>query len=309
MIPAHQHLERSIQKNVIPTDNVHFNRILVGIDFSNPAARALQVAIAVGEIFASKITLVHAATKVYGPQTYPMRAEFLRKTLDRTKERMNQLVTHEPRLRQLGVTSKVVYGSPVDLIQQTAVDENADLIVVGSHGASGIEQLVLGSVAESVLRKVLSPVLVVGPKCVAEENPFRSILLATDLQTTGSRPVQYARALASSDVSSHLTLLHVAEKSPHIPGLDPELFENSLREELRRLIPSHSGLKCRPKIVVEYGKPAQAILDVAKSQQASLVIVGLRHQAALSDHVPWSTLSHVIRDVEGCVLVVNNSLH
>ncbi|HUZ94439.1 MAG TPA: universal stress protein, partial [Edaphobacter sp.] len=169
-------------------------------------------------------------------------------------------------------------------------------------------RLVLGSVAESILRKVGRPVLIVGPNCAAKQDPFRSILLATDLETTGSGPVQYARALASCAASNHLTLLHVIEKNPHVPGLDPELFENSLRQELRRLLPADSGLSCRPKILLEHGTPAEVILEIAKKEVASLVIVGLRHQAALSDHVPWSTLSHILRDAKCSVLVINNSL-
>lgn len=308
MIPAHRSSDSAIQQQPFSGGDVYFARILVGIDFSDSSARALQVALAVGEIFASKINLIHAVPNVYGPQTYPMRTEFLRANLDRAGERMNQLVTEQPRLHGLNATTTVAYGSPVELIEQIAIEERADLIVVGSHGTSGIERLVLGSVAESILRANARPVLVVGPHCTAEQDPFRTILLATDLETTGSRPVQFARALASHAVSSHLTLLHVIEKQPHVPGLDPALFENSLRQELRRLLPSPTGLNCRPKILLEHGKPAPVILDIAKKEGASLIIVGLRHQTALSDHVPWATLSHVLRDAKCGVLVVKNSL-
>lgn len=175
MIPAHRSSDSPIQQQPTSTGDVHFARILVGIDFSDPSVRALQVALAVGEIFASKITLIHAVPNVYGPQTYPMRAEFRRANLDRARERMNRLVTEQPRLHRSCATTTVAYGSPVERIQQIAIDENADLIVVGSHGTSGIERLVLGSVAESILRKIARPVLVVGPHCAAEQDPSRTI--------------------------------------------------------------------------------------------------------------------------------------
>ncbi|OJV39517.1 MAG: hypothetical protein BGO25_01555 [Acidobacteriales bacterium 59-55] len=309
MIPAHRAPGGPIQMGILTPGSIPFARILVGIDFSDPAARALQVALAVGEIFASEIVLIHAVPNVYGPQTYPMRAEFLRTNLNRARERMDQLIADEPRLYQLSAATMVAYGSPVGLIQQAAIDENADLIVVGSRGTSGIERLALGSVAETILRKVPCPVLVVGPNCAAVQNPFRSILLATDLETTGLRPVQYARALAKCALSSHLTLLHVIERNPHTPGPDPELFENDLRRELQRLSPPDSGLNCRPRMLLEHGRPPQVIVDKAKAEGASLVIVGLRQPVTLSDHVPWSTLSHIVRDLECSVLVIKNSFH
>jgi len=199
----------------------------------------------------------------------------------------------------------VAYAGAVELIEQVADDEKVDLIVVGSHGASGIERLVLGSVAEATLRKVPCPVLVTGPNCYAEHYAFRSILLATDLETTGLRPAQYATALAQH-VDSQLTLLHVVENTPHIPGLDPEFLENSLCQKPRQLLPAHAEFFYAPKIRVEYGAPAQVILDVAKSELASMVIVGLRYRVALSDHLPWSTLSHIIRDLRCRVLVVRS---
>jgi nucleotide-binding universal stress UspA family protein len=95
--------------------------------------------------------------------------------------------------------------------EHIASDEKVDLIVLGSHGSSGLERLALGSVAETVLRKAACPVLVVGPNCRTEQHPFRSILFATNLETTGLRAAQYASALLEH-VHGRLTLLHVIEK-------------------------------------------------------------------------------------------------
>lgn len=119
MIPAHRSSDSPIQQQPFSAGDVHFARILVGIDFSDSSARALQVALAVGEIFASKINLIHAVPNVYGSQTYPMRAEFLRANLDRAGERMNQLVIEQPRLHRLNATTTVAYGSPVELINRS----------------------------------------------------------------------------------------------------------------------------------------------------------------------------------------------
>ncbi|WP_433964874.1 universal stress protein [Tunturiibacter gelidiferens] len=97
---------------------------------------------------------------------------------------MTRLVMEEPGLRQLNPDTVVVYADPEELIKQAAREVKADLIVVGSHGPGGVERLALGSVAEAVLHQATCPVLIVVPKCNVQQNPFRSILFATDLRTT-----------------------------------------------------------------------------------------------------------------------------
>ena len=149
--------------------------------------------------------------------------------------------------------------------------------------------------------------LVVGPNCRAEQHPFRSILFATNLETTGLRAAQYASAL-SEHVHGRLTLLHVIEKQAKIPSPESGLIENRLKQELRSLLPSDVGLFCEPKVRLEYGSPAELIPVVAESESASLIVVGLRNQSALADHSPWSTLSHVIRECSGFA-VICSELH
>lgn len=304
-IENHTHNHQDVH---LATSNVRFSKILVGTDFSKPATQALAAAVAIGQRCDSEVFLVNAVPPyVDNPEAFPVSPEVFQGTLDRARENMKEFISHEPGLHRLRTKTTVAYAGAVELIEQVANNEKVDLIVVGSHGASGIERLALGSVAEAILRKASCPVLVTGPNCYAEHHPFRSILLATDLETTGLRPAQYATALAQH-IDSQLTLLHVVENIPRIPGLDSEVLENSLRQKLQQLLPAHADFFCAPKIRVEYGAPAQVILDVAKSELASMVIVGLRHRAALSDHLPWSTLSHIIRNLRCSVLVVRSHL-
>src|SRR6202008_1482368 len=98
-----------------------------------------------------------------------------------------------------------------------------------------LERLVLGSTAETVLRKTTCPVLVVGPNCRAEQHPFRSILFTTDLETTGLRAAQYASAL-SEHVHGRLTLLHVIENQKDVPNVESGITENRLKQELLSLL-------------------------------------------------------------------------
>ena len=310
MIPVSGTINGSIHDEGVhlATSDIHFKRILVGIDFSKQAALALKTAIAIGEIFGSEIFLVNAVSPfVYGTGQEPILPEMISAEIDSAKEEMKQIVAGEPRLDGLRLKTTVAYAGAVDLIEHIASEEKVDLIVLGSHGSSGLERLVLGSVAETVLRKAACPVLVLGPNCRAEQHPFRSILFATNLETTGLRAAQYASAL-SEHVHGRLTLLHVIENQTNVPSLESGLIENRLKQELQSLLPSNVGLFCEPKVRLEYGSPAELIPVVAESESVSLIVVGLRNPSGLADHSPWSTLSHVIREAKCGVLGVRGHL-
>lgn len=292
----------------LATSDIHFKRILVGVDFSREATLALKTAIAIGKIFDSEIFLVNAVSIfVYGTGQEPVLPETISAEIASAKEEMEQMVAGEPQLQGLRLKTTVAYAGAVDLIEQVASKAKVDLIVLGSHGSSGLDRLVLGSVAESVLRKAACPVLIAGPNCRVEEHPFRAILFATNLKTTGLRAAQYASAL-SEHVHGRLTLLYVIENKTNLSAPETELIESCLKQELRSLLPADAALFCEPKVRLEYGSPAQLIPVVAESESASVIVVGLQNQSALADHSPWSTLSHVIREAKCGVLGVRGHL-
>jgi len=303
-------IKESFQKDEIhlSTSEISFSRILMGTDFSKPAAQALTLAASIAEVFDSEIVIIHAVQPViYGDGQMPMPLEVLNTQFAAAQYEMKKLIASDPRFTRLRIQTKVDFGSAVDLIDQVAKAERSTLIVVGSHGASGLEKVAFGSVAETLLRESSCPVLIVGPHCPAEHHPLRSILFATDLETTGLRPAQYASALAEH-VDGRLTVLHVMTKRPDNPEIDSDLFQEGLRKKMRSLLPSDVELFCSPKIRLEYGSPEQLIIDVAKSETASLIVVGAHNRSALADHAPWSTLSHVIRNSRCGVLVVRSHL-
>lgn len=286
----------------LATTDIQFKTILVATDFSKPAEQALKTAIAISQAFGSELILVHAALPFYyGADLGMIPDDVLDVNLDAAREKMEALVASDPALQDLHPTTAVECGDAVDVINQTAHDENVDLIVVGSHGASGIERLAMGSVAECVLRDATCPVMIAGPNCQAESSPFRAMLFATDLTPSGLRAAQYASSLAEH-FHSELTMLHVIEPKKRIPGVGPELIADRVKAELQRLLPDDIDQQCKTNIRVEYGNVAEAILDVARQECASLVIVGLQQRGPLSDHAPWSTLSHITHGL-GCAML------
>ncbi len=309
MVPFSDTISSTDSQDIhLSTKDVHFKRVLVGTDFSKPANHALNMAIAISQIFGSELFLVHAVTPiVYGDGQNPIPAEVFTAELEAAKDGMTKLVASDPRLTGLRVNTTVASAGAVDLMEQVAKEEKVDLLVLGSHGASGIERLLLGSVAESVLRRTSKPVLIVGPNSHIERHPFRSILFCTDLDIGNLRAAQYASALAEGS-DGRLTLLHVVEDNVKTPGAKSDLDESHLQHQLLSLLPADAKVFCKPKIRIEYGSPSQVIPGVAESEAASLIVVGLRGRPSMADHAPWSVLSHIIRDAKCGVLAVRGRL-
>ena len=142
-------------------------RILMATDFSEGAERALTAAIRLAKALGAALDLVHVyaapATNMLSPipGVVPMPPPD-RDTLDEIQRRLDQLAE---RTRSAGVECLTfsAIGSVADEIAAQASRIAAELIVVGTHGRTGIRRVLLGSVAEGVVRKAHRPVLVVPP--------------------------------------------------------------------------------------------------------------------------------------------------
>lgn len=285
------------------TTDLQFKRILVAIDFSKRTPQVLSTAIQIANIFESELFLVHAAAlAVYGTGAEPVPLETFDVNLRIAQACMAELVEAEPALVNLTHKEIVAYATPLDLVRQVIADSNIDLVITGSHGKSGIEHLMLGSVAECILRTVRCPVMVIGSKVALQTVGFSSILLAAALTATGSQSAQCAAAFAEH-FHSRLTLLHVVEPKM-ARTVQPELLEDRLLAKLQELIPAGSPVRATVSSRVEYGKAGDVIASVALYKRADLVVMGAGEERPLSDRTPWSTLAEVIRRVRCPVLCV-----
>jgi nucleotide-binding universal stress UspA family protein len=292
----------------LETTEIRLKKLLVAIDFSEQTPRTLEAAISIAKSFGSELLLVNGATPaVYGTGAEPVPLETFEVNLDIAKARMMELVASCNDLKMIKHREIVAYCGPVNLIAQIVTDEKVDLVIAGSHGASGMERLALGSIAESILQCIPCPTLVVGPHCMAVQHPFRSILLATDLERTGLRAAQYASGLAERFYGK-LTLLHVVEPKAMHEGHQSEFFEEDTLRALRRLLPQDLAIYTSGEVRIEHGKAGEMITHVAHSISPSLIVMGVREGAMLSDHALGSTLAHVIREAHCPVLVVRRTL-
>jgi universal stress protein A len=144
-----------------------FTRILVPTDFSEPSDAALQYARMVASKFGASLHLLHVfepspylagavSAEVYVADASAIRAELM----EHAKNQLAERVTAGDRERY-GARTEIVTGQSASSIVKYATERHMDLIVMGTHGRSGISHLLLGSVAEHVVRAAPCPVLTV----------------------------------------------------------------------------------------------------------------------------------------------------
>jgi nucleotide-binding universal stress UspA family protein len=141
-----------------------FRRILVPTDFSAPSDVALDCARRMAAGFAASVHLLHVLPEVSGSRASaselfvaePPDARSMR--LIDARDRLNHRITADDRVT-LRATSEVIIGSPAEIIVDYAADNHFDLIVMGTHGRTGMAHLLIGSVAERVVRTAGCPVL------------------------------------------------------------------------------------------------------------------------------------------------------
>ncbi|HET9099360.1 MAG TPA: universal stress protein [Acidobacteriaceae bacterium] len=294
----------SVAELRLGTYKAKFKTILLGVDFSGPVITALNAAKSIADQFGGTLFLVHAVPPVlYGPGATP---ELLEVDLEMARAKIEGVIS-KASLGSIPRRTLVEFADPTDLLDEVARAQCADLIVVGSHGAEGLKKLAFGSVAESVLRRAPCPVLVIGPHCRENLDTIRSIVFATDLETSAFRPAQYASSIAE-EMNARLTLLHVRKPGPKALESSPNGDDRVLLQELRQLLPADAEQWCEPKVRVEVGNACEEVLRVAQTEAANLIVVGVRESSTLADHSLWSTLSQIIRGAECPVLAVRGHL-
>ena len=143
---------------------IRLQRILVPVDFSDTARKALQYALPFAAAFGAELLLVH----VMQPYTLPPETGYLppelavseQELVDSARGRLDKLRSAEIGTRARSQT-QVRVGVPWYEIVSAAGDTNADLIIVSTHGRTGLKHALMGSVAERVVRHAPCPVLVV----------------------------------------------------------------------------------------------------------------------------------------------------
>jgi len=143
-----------------------FARILVPTDFSPPSSAALAMAKALAAQFGASIHMIHVlhdpyATAAYASDVYGYLPAGLRETWQREAQTHLDAQLAPAERAQFRAATRVIFGTPARAIVDYANENAIDLIVMGTHGRGGVAHLLLGSVAERVVRTADCPVLTV----------------------------------------------------------------------------------------------------------------------------------------------------
>jgi nucleotide-binding universal stress UspA family protein len=304
-------MEAPVMKRADSGTRVSLQNILLATDFSHSSEAALEHAAAIARRYDAKMYIVH----VIRPDAYQLvPPEATTIALEQTRRYAEQQMAHllvSGLLRD--IPHQVLLGTgelwPVlsDMLEQHEVD----LIVVGTHGRTGVRKLLLGSAAEEIFRMAHCPVLTVGPKVTlaaadaTSPSPLqrRRFLYATDFTPNSEQAAAYAVSLAQEN-QAHLTLLHVVEGSTDASPANRTRLVEYFSKRLRGLLPDEAELWCEPEIVVEFGEPADAILKVAAETKAELIALGVRRAGTFPGHLPPATAYKVVCQAHCPVLTV-----
>jgi len=283
--------------------------IMVPTDFSETAEHALRFAQHLALDFGAELHLVHVQVLLEGQE----QDEELEAEISRMREKLEE--DSRGRVEQLPpdfrIHSHLERGLAVaETLAECAAKYHADLIVMGSNGHRGLRHLLLGSVAEEILRTSDIPVMSVRRGANIEESSAGSILIPYDFSERSREAlhtgIEWARALGLK-----ITLLHAVEPMvyPEFYAVDimpPDILtkvEERARTAMEELVATEmEGIECRIEIV--HDRAAEAVLAAASPEKQDLIIMGNRGLSGLEHLLLGSVVEAVVRRSEIPVLSV-----
>lgn len=299
---------------------ISVKNVLFATDFSATSDAALPYAAAICRRFGSTLHVAHVISEgsllmMTGGVDYVSMGTLFDDAQNEAKKRLEQICS---RLEDVPHRIHVSYGQVWNNVAVVIAENAIDLIVLGTHGRTGLGKLLLGSVAETILRHATCPVLTLGPKIsghaklpalpehghdlAPSELELRQVLCATNFGSNAKLIAQAAVSLAE-EFGSGLTLLHVIEDYTQL-GRKPEPAEEGIRR-LHDLVSPNAPLQYAPRCVLEFGPAPERILKVAAELQADMIVLGARPLDEMgSSHFPWSSAHHVIAHAHCPVLTI-----
>lgn len=270
---------------------VQIRRILCPVDLSDYSRHALDHAIALARWYRAKITVLHVFAPVPAPAPLPGAPGFVA-VLPPPGDPEAMLVAvarfvNPDASPDVSIEIVTREGDPVRCILAETEDDEPDLLVLATHGRTGFDRFVLGSVTEKILRRVNCPVLSVPPRAphLSPSDPvtYKRILCPTDFSASATHALKHAVALAE-EADAHLTVLHVSEDATTEPG-------NSLAD----VVPPGVDTYCTVETLSAAGRPYREIVRIAAEREIDLIVMGVRRRGAVDMMLFGSTAQHVIR--------------
>jgi nucleotide-binding universal stress UspA family protein len=267
-----------------------FSSVLCPIDFSEHSRQALHYAALLASRAAGRLVVIYVEDPMLaaaGAIAYNEKA-----MLDRARTELGRFVKRPAeahRLPQAAITLDIAQGKPHEEIAWTAERVGCDLIVMGAHGLTGANRLMIGSTTHRVLRESALPVLATPPvrgraKPPGKNWPGKSAVAPIDLAAAGDRTDAVAAAVVARELGTALELLHVVEPVAAVPWLEVDAARRS--SQIRRKAEAQlsriaAGLPVAVNIAVETGSPADVIAKRAAARSVGVVIMTRRRGQGL----------------------------
>ncbi|HEY4159369.1 MAG TPA: universal stress protein [Polyangiaceae bacterium] len=288
-------------------------RILVASDLSSASDEAVRQGLSLATASGSALALCHvlhrSSVNALFPQGYARDLEMALELQPRVAELLREQAERVQQGPTISFEVFVEQGSDYGQIARRAEKWRADLLVVGSHGRTGVERLLLGSVAEHLVRHAPCTVL------VAREDHEGAVLVATDLSDPSLVGIEVA-AREAARRGRKLVVVHVLDDAAlesdaamamlgTIPVAAPMDLLASRRTLARDIIQNALMRFDAPRSQIEIpdGDPVTEILRVAETLPAELVVIGTKGESGLS-HVLGSTAADVVQNAPCSVLAV-----
>src|SRR5262245_60035685 len=286
---------------------LRLRKILVPTDFSDASKQALPYAVALARQFNASITVIHVV-----PAPVPAGLNHIGIVLEE-KRLTSEAETALARFREkefppeLKLDTLLLAGGPAHTLCEAAKTVEADLIILATHGHTGLKHFLLGSTAERVVRHAPCPVLVVREHWLEIKFPrepaftFKRILAPIDFSEASRKALCYAASFARQ-FDGATTLLHVVEPPPYPEfGYAPVPLQEAKRkqaaqeklERLRNEPPLNLALCADAGI--RTGNASHEIVSHATDEKTDLIILSTHGHTGLVHMLLGSTTEKVVR--------------
>lgn len=276
-------------------------QILCPVDLSPASNAVLSWARLIAEVSGARVELIHADWSE--PPRYFTEGQLA--TLDAEAASRRQMLEREVQnLAQkflgsrISFTVSVVEGDAIEVVLKHLTQSPPDLVVMGSHGRSGVARILLGSVAENVVREADCPTLIVKGR----EIPFgldhlQRMLCPVNLTDASRECLETASGVATALGAELSVLQAVEDDSPHA---------DAARQQLCQWVPEDVRGHCHMSEVVLKGDAAEQIILFARREKTDLIVLGAEHKSFLEFSLLGRTTERVLRHGPSSVLLLRN---
>ena len=293
------------------------NQILVPTDFSENAQHAVDYAIELAKQCSAKLHLLHTPvipTYLLMDLSYSPGPEAVTRILNDSQESLDKQAAT---IAASGVEhfTAIREGTVHEVIRDYAKEHNVDLVVVGTHGRSGVAKLMYGSVTERVIKTVHTPIIVVPPQ--DGKTPPSSVVVSYDFSGPAKRAAEVAQAIHCMVpgpvhlVHSYLDVWGEYTDRGAVVGEAAEKRREALRLGLQEMLEADAkelfpddAKDIQTHLVT--GDPAEGILKVAEDVGATLVCAGTTGKSGIERLLIGSVARRLLHDCKVPLLLTHD---